>query len=201
MLGEHIRTLRGGHWNHAIDCGDETVIHLAEDAPGPGRIRRSYRPEFVAGAEAVEVVTHRERTFPADEVVARAYSRIAHPALAAMFPDSAAFAQWCTCGRLPAERPNLALSILAVNPEPTAPGTAPAKLTGGTTPAPPKRKKPASRKAAARRIVARPAARTRAVARPLKRKARAVAEGKPKAKRKPAKKVAPRGGGRAKKRR
>ena len=99
MVGEHIRALRRGRWMHAIDCGDETVIHLADDG-SPSAVRRSYRPEFVSGAETVEVVRHRERTFPADEVVARAYSRIADPALAAMFGDSESFAEWCATGRL-----------------------------------------------------------------------------------------------------
>lgn len=98
MLGEHIRARRNGRWTHAIDCGDETVVHLDGDA-GKAQVRRSYRPEFVAGAEVVQVVTHRERTFPPSEVVARAYSRIGDPALAAMFRDSEAFADWCATGR------------------------------------------------------------------------------------------------------
>lgn len=102
MVGEHIRVRKGGRWYHAIDCGDETVLHLA-DEPGelPVRVRRSYRPEFVAGAEVVEVVTHRERTFPPNEVIARAFSRIADPVLASMFRDSEAFAKWCATGRIP----------------------------------------------------------------------------------------------------
>jgi hypothetical protein len=100
MQGEHIRVLKGGRWLHAIDCGDETVLQLVESAPPP-RVRRAYRPEFVAGAEAVEVVTHRERTFPAKEVVRRGYSRASDPALAVMFQDSEAFAEWCKTGRIP----------------------------------------------------------------------------------------------------
>jgi hypothetical protein len=98
MVGEHIRALKRGRWSHAIDCGDETVIHLAED-DATRSVRRSYRPEFISGADVVEVVTHRQRTFPADEVVARAYSRIADPALAGMFASSESFAHWCTTGR------------------------------------------------------------------------------------------------------
>ncbi len=99
MMGEHIRALKGGRWIHAIDCGDETVLHLVEDG-APPCVRRAYRPEFVAGAKSVEIVTHRERTYPAKEIVRRAYSRAADPALAAMFRDSEAFAGWCTTGRL-----------------------------------------------------------------------------------------------------
>jgi hypothetical protein len=30
MVGEHIRVLKDGRWIHAVDCGDETVLHLAE---------------------------------------------------------------------------------------------------------------------------------------------------------------------------
>ncbi len=120
MIGDHIRTLKAGRWTHAIDCGDETVVVLPDDAAQPPRVRRSYRPEFVAGAEAVEVVRHRERTFPAEEVVARAYSRIADPALASMFRDSEAFAEWCTTGRLPVAPPSMAIPVPEVAPAATA---------------------------------------------------------------------------------
>jgi hypothetical protein len=112
MIGEHIRALKGGRWIHAIDCGDDTVLHLAEE-PAPARVRRAYRPDFVAGAAAVEAVTHRERTFPPVEVVRRAYSRASDPTLATMFGDSASFADWCTSGRVPAAR-NVAVSVPGV---------------------------------------------------------------------------------------
>ncbi len=160
MIGDHIRTLKAGRWNHAIDCGDETVIGLAVDDAEQRRIRRSYRPEFVAGAESVEVVTHRERTFPADEVVARAYSRIADPALAAMFKDSEAFAEWCTTGRLPATPPNVAVSVPGVAPAspPAAPAApAAAKAAPRKKPRPAAKAKPA-RAAAPGRKKAKPAA-------------------------------------------
>lgn len=139
MVGEHIRTLREGRWNHAIDCGDETVIHLAQGDGAP-RLCRRYRPEFVAGAEAVETVTHRERTFPPGEVVARAYSRFADPSLAAMFRDSEAFAAWCETGRLPPGPPNVA--VAPVHAEASSPavvarsGTAAARPRTEPKPAP-----------------------------------------------------------------
>ena len=137
MMGEHIRALKRGRWNHAIDCGDETVDPLADDASPVARVRRSYRPEFVAGAEVVEVVTHRERTFPADEVVARAYSRIADPALAAMFRDSESFAEWCTTGR-----PEAAPGAFAAGAAATPPVARPAAAASGGA-APRARAKPA----------------------------------------------------------
>ena len=123
MVGQHIRILKGGRWVHAVDCGDETVLHLAEETPPP-RVRRAYRPEFVAGAEAVEVVTHRERTFPAKEIVKRAYSRASDPALAAMFHDSESFVEWCTSGRLSAAR-NVAVEVPGIAPAIPKPPAAP----------------------------------------------------------------------------
>jgi hypothetical protein len=179
MIGEHIRTRRDGRWSHAIDCGDETVIHLAEEAgPGAPRVRRSYRPEFVSGAEAVETVTHRERTFPPGEVVARAYSRFADPALAAMFRDSEAFAAWCETGRLPAGPANLALP--AMLPEPAPPAARPSGSPGrkGASRAAPRKARPTPRPAAAKaKAVAagkakRPAAKAKRKAPAPKRRAR-----------------------------
>jgi hypothetical protein len=149
MIGEHIRALKAGRWVHAIDCGDETVLHLAEE-PAPARVRRAYRPEFVAGAATVEVVTHRERTFPPAEVVRRGYSRAADPALAAMFAGSESFAEWCTSGRI------LPAAGVPANGAPAAPA---ATAGGGRTrPGPEagrapkaKTKRPAPRKAKAGR--------------------------------------------------
>jgi hypothetical protein len=157
MVGQHIRILKGGRWVHAVDCGDETVLHLTEETPPP-RVRRAYRPEFVAGAEAVEVVTHRERTFPAKEIVKRAYSRASDPALAAMFHDSESFVEWCTSGRLSAAR-NVAVEV---------PGIASAQPK---PPAAPKNGKPTGAAKAA--VGAKPAAKARAKAAPKKAAARA----------------------------
>jgi hypothetical protein len=146
MTGDHIRALVSGEWRHAIDCGDGTVLHLAAGAPSPAvRVRRSLRPEFVSGAEKVEVVVHRERVYPARQVVARAYSRASDPALARMFETSAAFAAWCKAGHFE-ERESVAVSVPAL--------VLPAGLADGSsaaTPPAPRRKvaaKPAPRRAA-----------------------------------------------------
>jgi hypothetical protein len=150
MIGDHIRVLKDGRWSHAVDCGDETVIHLVESPPLAGpRIRRVYRPEFVAGAAAVEVVTHRERTFPARQVVSRAYSRIADPAPASTFRDSEQFACWCKVGRTPEPTPRPA-------PASAAPAAREAKAE---RPARARRRPPP--KARAGKPAARPAAKPR----------------------------------------
>lgn len=188
MVGDHIRALKGGRWNHAIDCGDETVIHLAEDG-SPPRVRRSYRPEFIAGADAVEVVRHRERTFPANEVVARAYSRIADPGLAGVFRDSGAFAEWCVTGRIPTAAPNRALGIPAASPAPAA-ARAPATRTRGDS---------ARREEARAAPRAAPRAKERGAKRPgAKAKAKAKAEARARAKAKRAGGGAKRPGAKAK---
>jgi hypothetical protein len=102
MIGDHIRAMKDGRWTHAIDCGDRTVITLAADPelPPADRVCRLYRPAFEAGADAIEVVTHRERAFPPRQVVARAFSRTRDAVLAAMFQDSEQFAAWCKVGRM-----------------------------------------------------------------------------------------------------
>jgi hypothetical protein len=177
MIGDHIRTLKSGRWTHAIDCGDETVIVLGDDAGDAPRVRRSYRPEFVAGADAVEVVRHRERTFPAEEVVARAYSRIADPALASMFRDSEAFAEWCTTGRLPPGPRNVAIAVPAPAGKAAPAAAKPvASAPARTAAKPAKAKAKAKASAKAKRATA-------AATRPVRRakvRARKAASGAPK---------------------
>jgi hypothetical protein len=198
MVGQHIRILKAGRWVHAVDCGDETVLHLVEDAPPP-RVRRAYRPEFVAGADVVEVVTHRERTFPAKEIVKRAYSRASDPALASMFHDSESFVEWCTTGRLgaglnvaiavpgvaaaagPGAPKNGAAAKVAVKAKVAAAAKAPAKAKAKARPAAKKKvaakakaaaKKPAPKKKPVKKRPAAKAAAKKPAARPAKKKGR-----------------------------
>jgi hypothetical protein len=148
--GDHVRARRGGAWDHAIDVGDRTVIRFV---PGAGFERCEYG-DFVAGADRVEVVVHRERVFRPSLVVARAFSRFAEAAYAGMFRSPGQFAVWCKTDRVPGE-------------EAAAPGPAPraGRRKGpraGKKAAPARRKAP--RKAAARRAAPRrrPAPRKRA---------------------------------------
>jgi hypothetical protein len=180
MVGQHIRALKGGKWIHAIDCGDETVLHLVDEA-APQRVRRAYRPEFVAGSAAVEVVTHRERTFPAKEIVRRAYSRASDPALAAMFGDSEAFAEWCATGRLGGAR-NVALAIPGLLPPAAEASSAKAPRKKSAAP----RMKAAARRPAPARKAKRKVSRRRAPAKAAKGKVRSA---RSKAARKPAPKA------------
>ncbi|HSB19920.1 MAG TPA: hypothetical protein VLD85_07940, partial [Anaeromyxobacteraceae bacterium] len=94
--GDHVRARRGGAWDHAIDVGDRTVIRFV---PGAGFERCEYG-DFVAGADRVEVVVHRERVFRPSLVVARAFSRFAEAAYAGMFRSPGQFAVWCKTDRV-----------------------------------------------------------------------------------------------------
>jgi len=164
MLGDHIRALKNGRWTHAIDLGDQRVLFLVDQPglPPADRLRRVYRPDFTAGATRVELVVHRERTYPSKAVVARAWSRFMDPSVLAMFADSEQFAAWCKIGRLP-----------EVAPPP---------------PARPARKAAAAKPAAVRPAPAARAARKKAAARkPVVKKGAAA---KPAAKKAPARKVA-----------
>jgi hypothetical protein len=177
MLGDHIRALKGGKWVHGIDLGDQRVLHLAED-PGlpPGdRLRRVYRPEFTAGASTVQLVVHRERTYPARAVVARAWSRFMDPSVVAMFRDSESFAAWCKIGRVPEVSPAKA-AVAAPAAAPAGAKAAPRRAAQASTSraGPGAKAIPAARKAkarpTARKAKARPTAR-KAKARPAARKA------------------------------
>jgi len=149
MIGDHIRALVASRWLHAIDCGDETVLHLVADPAAGGRVqvRRSFRPELLAGAECVERVTHRERVFTPAEVVARAFSRASDPALAAMFRGPADFAVWCKTGRLDeatGARPPATLPELPAPAGPlAAPPTQEPRPAGIPAKAAPARRRPA----------------------------------------------------------
>jgi len=183
MLGDHIRALKGGRWVHAIDLGDQRVLHLAEEpglAPG-ARLRRQYRPEFTAGASTVELVVHRERTYPPRAVVARAWSRFMDPSVVAMFRDSESFAAWCKVGRLPETAPGAAAATAPARAAPAAKTTprsaVPARPAAAPRAAPKKAAKKAVPARAAKKVVpartAKKAAPGKAAKKPAPKKAAA----------------------------
>ena len=166
-LGDHIRTFANGRFDHAIDCGDLTVIHLVPLPGEAGRaeVRRSRLSDFTRGAERVEVVGYPARGHPPRMVVARAFSRLGGSAAEAMFPTPEHFATWCVSGQVPA----LPLAPAAPAP-PTAPVPRPARPARGAPPRKPK-KRAARRKAAPRRPARRKAP-ARAKAKRPRRKGR-----------------------------
>jgi hypothetical protein len=217
MLGDHIRALKNGRWTHAIDLGDQRVLFLIDrpNLPPADRLRRVYRPDFTAGASRVELVVHRERTYPAKAVVARAWSRFMDPSVVAMFADSEQFAAWCKIGRLPevatveqtmpsgkatraaapAKAPAKAPANAPVKAQAKAPAAAAAKAPAkapakAAAPKRPKKAAPAPVKVATKKVNARPAPKAKAAAkksaRPAPRPAKKVAA---KAKARPAPKA------------
>jgi len=165
--GEHLRISIGGRFDHAVDCGDRTVLHLA--LPPNGRlpaVKRSLLADFTYGAERVEVVRHAERTHPPKMVVSRAFSKLGDSAAWAMFPSPEHFVVWCLTGQAP-----------IAHPEPEA-AAAPAEVA----PAAPVAAKPAGKAAPAR-------APAKAGAKP-KAKVKAAPRAAAKAAKKPARKAA-----------
>lgn len=182
--GDHLRVLKDGVWDHAIDVGDRTVIRWV---PRLG-VLRSGHGEFVSGAERGEVVVHRERTFKAREVVARAFSRFAESAYGAMFQSPEQFAVWCKNGQLPAaplEAPVKARAarkaapakavvkkaVAKVAPRKAAAKAAPKKAAVKRKPAAKARpKKKLARKGASKKAAPRKAAARRPARRPARRR-------------------------------
>lgn len=196
MIGDHIRTRKDGRWSHAIDCGDQTVMFLSEDPalPPGSRIQRAYRPDFVAGADAVEVVIHRERVYPPRQVVARAFSRARDTAAAAAFRTSAEFAAWCKVGRAGMTLEEAA-AVVALPGAPVARERKPAPARARPKAAAPARKPAAKAKPAAKPVrpaARKPAAKKAAQKKPAPKRTKAAKKPAPKPSRKPAaRKVAP----------
>ncbi|HTP49621.1 MAG TPA: hypothetical protein VMK42_02895 [Anaeromyxobacteraceae bacterium] len=170
--GEHLRILIGGRLDHAVDCGDRTVLHLA--LPPNGRlpaVKRSLLADFTYGAERVEVVRHTERTHPPKMVVSRAFSKLGDSAAWAMFPTPEHFVVWCLTGQTP-----------IAHPEPEGAAAAPAEVVPAAPAAKPAKKAAAARAPA--KAGAKPKARVKAspkgVAKAVKKPARKAAR-KPRA--------------------
>lgn len=93
--GDHIRVYRRLYWHHGIDAGDGTVIHLSGE-PGQSaqaRVQRVCLESFLRGGTG-RTVTHR-RQLPADEVMARAGSRLGETGYHLLFKNCEHFARWC----------------------------------------------------------------------------------------------------------
>jgi hypothetical protein len=169
MLGDHIRALKNGTWVHAIDLGDQRVLHLQEQpglAPGD-RLVRVYKPDFTAGAERVELVVHRERTYQPRAVVARAWSRFMDPSVLAAFTDSEQFAAWCKIGRMPE---HAAEEAAPAAPAPAKPAKAAPAVKKAVAVEKPVAAKPAAAKKPAPKKAARPAKKPAAKVKPAAKK-------------------------------
>jgi hypothetical protein len=174
-LGDHIRVTVGGRTDHAIDCGDNTVIHLAPAVGERFEVRRSLLNQFALGAERVEVVPYGARGFPPAMVVGRAFSRLGATATGPMFASPEHFAVWCVNGLVPAAPHASAPAPAPGRPPAAAPAPTPArparKHGGGPAGAkrPARAQKPAARKA---RAAPRAGRKTPSKTRPARKSAR-----------------------------
>lgn len=97
--GDHIRVRRGFYYHHGIDCGDGCVIHY-NGSPlrrRDARVTRTPVEDFRRGG-SVEVI-HRCPTDCADDVIARASSRLGESLYHLVWNNCEHFAWWCLTGR------------------------------------------------------------------------------------------------------
>lgn len=98
--GDHVYVrLRRGlarYTHHGIDCGDGTVIHYAGDR---GSVRHVERTTWAAFAVDSSVLVRRHRrALSADEVVAKAESRLGADGYHLVWNNCEHFATWCSTG-------------------------------------------------------------------------------------------------------
>lgn len=89
-----LRVREGDYWHHGIDCGDDTVIHFVGGKYGT--IRRTSMVRFL-GRRRARTVYHRH-SYPADEVVKRAESRLGQRGYNLIFNNCEHFTRWCKTG-------------------------------------------------------------------------------------------------------
>ena len=97
--GNQVKVERGWYHHHGIDAGDGTIIHL-QGEPGSRReslVVRIPIEEFTGGAPLA--VVDSPASFEADEIVARAASRIGEGGYSLLFGNCEHFASWCRTGK------------------------------------------------------------------------------------------------------
>jgi hypothetical protein len=100
--GDHIRVHRGVYWHHGIDCGDGTVIHYSGTLKNKrrARIERVTVNQFAhpGDAETIEVVAY-DDSYPPEEVICRAESRLGEAKYSFLRRNCEHFAHWCKTGK------------------------------------------------------------------------------------------------------
>lgn len=95
-----------GFWHHGILCTDGTVIHF--DGPGVrgglsakrnAQVIRSSLEEFSKSASGIYDVHYKHATFPPEEVIERAESRLGQNGYHLTENNCESFAQWCMTGK------------------------------------------------------------------------------------------------------
>jgi hypothetical protein len=98
--GTHLVTDRRGYTHHGIYVGDGRVVHYAGLANGfeSGPVEEVSLEQFANG-ERVFASAHSARSFSADEIVARARSRLGENLYDLFRNNCEHFSHWCVTGR------------------------------------------------------------------------------------------------------
>ena len=106
-LGDHLWVHRGGYEHHGIDDGEGCVVHYAggkghEGTSNSSAVQRCKMQQFSDGA-VVNIRTYqsaeKQRVFPPEVVVQRAYSRVGENKYHLVFNNCEHFATWCKCNK------------------------------------------------------------------------------------------------------
>lgn len=99
-IGSHLKVARLGYTHHGIYIGGGKVIHYAgfcqafKSAP----VEITTLAEFQGNAKVIKVVSYASPRFDAQEIVARAKSRLAEDKYSLFFNNCEHFAHWCVMG-------------------------------------------------------------------------------------------------------
>lgn len=102
--GQHIRVKRVGYYHHGIDIGKRRVIHFTGE-PGSksdASILETGIADILDGGE-LEIVEYAE-SFPINEIVERAKSRLGETKYNLAFNNCEHFARWCVTGQHKSEQ-------------------------------------------------------------------------------------------------
>ena len=111
--GDHLRVWRRGYWHHGIDCGDGTVIHYTGELfnRANAAIRRTSIEHFAKGGTVRRV--RAESAFEAEDIIARAESRLQEMRYSPVFNNCEHFARWCTSGKADSKQVRRAVTALS----------------------------------------------------------------------------------------
>lgn len=99
--GDHLVVSKGLYTHHGIYVGSNQVIHYAGLSScmeqGASKVQISDLDVF-SGGLTTRIRLHDRATYPADEIVSRAYSRLSEDKYHAIFNNCEHFAHWCVEG-------------------------------------------------------------------------------------------------------